>query len=60
MLHWWDREGSMSRAIDPLAAELAAGLIDPVVAVAFSFDRAADANRFIHERSNVGKVVLVP
>jgi NADPH:quinone reductase-like Zn-dependent oxidoreductase len=30
------------------------------VAEAFSFDRAADAHRFIHERRNVGKVVLVP
>ena len=32
----------------------------PVVAEAFPFDRAADAHRFIAERRNVGKVVLVP
>ena len=32
----------------------------PVVAESFPFDRAADAHRFIHERRNVGKVVLVP
>jgi NADPH:quinone reductase-like Zn-dependent oxidoreductase len=36
------------------------GTIDPVVADAFPFDRAADAHRLIAERRNVGKVVLVP
>ena len=29
-------------------------------AEAFPFDRASDAHRFIEERRNVGKVVLVP
>ena len=37
-----------------------AGSIDPVVAEAFPFDRAGDAHRFIGERRNIGKVVLVP
>lgn len=60
MLHWWDDEGDMSRAIDPLVADLEAGRLVPVVAEAFPFDRAADAHRFIHDRKNVGKVVLVP
>ena len=32
----------------------------PVVAEAFPFDRAPDAHRYIAERRNVGKVVLVP
>ena len=36
------------------------GTIVPVVAESFPFDRAADAHRFIAERRNVGKVVLVP
>ena len=60
MLHWWDSEGSMSRAIDPLVPDLEAGRLVPVVAESFPFDRAGDAHRFIHERRNVGKVVLVP
>ena len=34
--------------------------IRPVVAESFSFQRAGDAHRFIGERRNVGKVVLVP
>jgi NADPH:quinone reductase-like Zn-dependent oxidoreductase len=60
MLAWWDREGSLNRVIEPLTEDLAAGRIVPVVAEAFPFDRANDAHRFIHERRNIGKVVLVP
>jgi len=60
MLHWWEREGSLSRVIEPLAAGFESGAFQPVVAAAFPFDKAADAHRFIHERKNVGKVVLVP
>ncbi len=60
MLHWWDREGSFERVIEPLLEGLAKGAFKPVVAEAFSFDRAPDAHRFIEERRNIGKVVLVP
>jgi NADPH:quinone reductase-like Zn-dependent oxidoreductase len=60
MLTWWDREKSLDRVLDPLLEGLEKGTLDPVVAEAFPFDRAADAHRFIAERKNVGKVVLVP
>ena len=60
MLHWWDREGSLERVVEPLREDLASGRIDPVVAASFPFSEAAAAHRFIHERRNVGKVVLVP
>ena len=60
MLAWWDREGSLNRVVEPLAEGLASGELTPVVAETFPFDRAADAHRFIHERRNVGKVVLTP
>ena len=60
MLHWWEREGSLSRVMEPLADGFASGAYVPVVAEAFPFEKAADAHRFIHERKNVGKVVLVP
>jgi NADPH:quinone reductase-like Zn-dependent oxidoreductase len=60
MLHWWDREGSLDRVIAPLIPQLENGELVPVVAEAFPFDRAPDAHRFIAERRNVGKVVLVP
>ena len=58
MLHWQDREG-LDRVIESMSAELE-GKIDPVVAEAFPFDQAGEAHRFIGERRNIGKVVLVP
>ena len=61
MLHWWDARGQ-PRPGDRAAAStgLEKGELKPVVAEAFPFDRAADAHRFIAERRNIGKVVLVP
>jgi NADPH:quinone reductase-like Zn-dependent oxidoreductase len=60
MLHWWDREGSLDRLTEPLIGDLRAGRLQPVVAEAFSFERAGDAHQFIAGRRNVGKVVLFP
>jgi NADPH:quinone reductase-like Zn-dependent oxidoreductase len=60
MLSWWDEEGSLDRVIEPLIPALRTGGLKPVVAEAFPFDRAPDAHRFIAERRNIGKVVLVP
>jgi NADPH:quinone reductase-like Zn-dependent oxidoreductase len=60
MLHWWDREGDVSRITGPLVEELEGGGLEPVVSEAFPFDRAGDAHRFIADRRNIGKVVLVP
>ena len=60
MLSWWDAEGSLDRVIEPLIPGLQHGELKPVVAEAFPFDRALDAHRFIAERRNIGKVVLVP
>ena len=59
MLHWWDAEGPGPR---PGGAERRArgGMLEPVVAEAFPFDRAGEAHTFIAERRNIGKVVLVP
>ena len=59
MLKWWDAEG-LDRVLEPLSSRLAAGEFDPVVAESFPFERAADAHRFIADRRNIGKVVLVP
>jgi NADPH:quinone reductase-like Zn-dependent oxidoreductase len=60
MLSWWDAEGSLDRVIEPLVAGLQGGELRPIVAAAFPFDRAPDAHRFIAERRNIGKIVLVP
>jgi NADPH:quinone reductase-like Zn-dependent oxidoreductase len=60
MLSWWDREGNLDRVTEPLMADLESGRLEPVVAEAFSFDRAGEAHEFIAQRRNVGKVVLFP
>ncbi len=60
MLSWWIKEGSLDRMLEPLRPGLEDGTLTPVVAEAFPFDRAPEAHRFIAERKNVGKVVLVP
>jgi NADPH:quinone reductase-like Zn-dependent oxidoreductase len=56
---WTDR-GTVAQWVDPLKDLLTDGTIKPVVAEAFSFERAGDAHRMISERRNVGKVVLIP
>lgn len=60
MLKWWEREGSLDRATEPLMADLEAGRLEPVVAESFPFERAGEAHEFIAQRRNVGKVVLFP
>jgi NADPH:quinone reductase-like Zn-dependent oxidoreductase len=60
MLSWWDREGNLDRATEPLVADLGAGRLQPVVAEAFPFERAGEAHEFIAQRRNVGKFVLFP
>ncbi len=60
VLSIWDELQSAERWRGPLTELMADGTIKPVVAEAFAFDKAGDAHRFISERRNVGKVVLVP
>ncbi|MGO9487472.1 MAG: synaptic vesicle VAT-1 family membrane protein [Solirubrobacteraceae bacterium] len=60
MLTLWKDRGTLAPWIDPLSAMLADGTITPVVAGAFPFERAGEAQTMIVERRNVGKVVLTP
>jgi NADPH:quinone reductase-like Zn-dependent oxidoreductase len=60
VLTLWDQLGSAKRWTDPLTELLGDGTIRPVVAQSFPFQRAGEAHRFIGERRNIGKVVLVP
>ena len=60
VLTLWDELQSAERWTGPLREMLADGTIRPVVAESFPFARAPDAHRFISERRNIGKVVLVP
>jgi NADPH:quinone reductase-like Zn-dependent oxidoreductase len=56
---WKDRE-TLSPWIEPLRELMDDGTVKPVVAGAFSFENAGEAQRMITERRNVGKVVLTP
>jgi len=58
MLTLWDAKGSLDEYVEPLSAWLEEGHLRPVVAREFPLEQAADAHRFVHERKNVGKVVL--
>jgi NADPH:quinone reductase-like Zn-dependent oxidoreductase len=58
MLALWDAKRSLDEYIEPLVAWLDEGRIRPVVAKEFRLDEGPDAHRFVHERKNVGKVVL--
>jgi len=60
MLTLWKDRGTLRPWIEPLTAMLADGTIDPVVAGAFPFERAGEAQTMIVERRNLGKVVLTP
>ena len=60
VLTLWDEFQSAARWTGALNDLLSDGTIKPVVAQAFPFDRAPDAHRYISDRRNVGKVVLVP
>ena len=59
LLSVWDEFQSAARWTAPLTEMLSDGTIKPVLAETFSYDRAPDAHRFITERRNIGKVVLV-
>ena len=56
----WDESARLDALMQVLVAELGAGRLQPIVSCEFPLERAADAHRFIHERRNIGKVVLRP
>lgn len=60
ILTWWKKDGHLDRVTQPLLADLEAGRLEPLVAEVFPFARTGDAHRFLAERRNIGKVVLVP
>ena len=58
MLALWDSKTRLDEFIEPLRDWLDSGEIRPVVAKEFRLDDGAAAHRYLHERKNVGKVVL--
>lgn len=59
LLDWWKREG-LGRLSELMNRYVERGVIDPVISKEFGFDQAAEAHRYIEERRNVGKVLLIP
>jgi NADPH:quinone reductase-like Zn-dependent oxidoreductase len=60
MLTLWDELGSLEPFVAPIQMLFAEGDAEPVVAKAFPFEQAGEAQSFISARKNVGKVVLTP
>jgi NADPH:quinone reductase-like Zn-dependent oxidoreductase len=58
--HLWDHIDLLRREMLALVADCEAGRIRPVVDRTFPLEDTAGAHRFLQERRNVGKVLLVP
>jgi NADPH:quinone reductase-like Zn-dependent oxidoreductase len=60
MLTLWDARGEaiLLELIEPLREWIEEGRLRPVVAQEFRLDDGAAAHRYMHERNNIGKVVL--
>jgi NADPH:quinone reductase-like Zn-dependent oxidoreductase len=60
MGHLWNHMDMLGQELDALLKLYAEGKIKPIIDRVFPFTEAAAAHRRIHERGNVGKIVLVP
>lgn len=58
--HLWGEAETLRTVLGDIMALVRDKQLDPIVDKAFRFDQAADAHRFIQERKNFGKVLLVP
>jgi NADPH:quinone reductase-like Zn-dependent oxidoreductase len=58
--HLWHRGEEMTAMLGEIVDLFAGGVFKPVVDRTFPFAEAAAAHRYIQERKNFGKVVLVP
>lgn len=58
--HMWDEREKAQTWVTALLEGVEQGWINPHVDKVFSFDEAADAHRYIEERQNIGKVILIP
>lgn len=57
--HLWGEQERVAAWAEALIELFRAGGIRPVIAESFPFERVADAHHFIHDRKNLGKVLLV-
>ena len=60
MGHMWGEADRVRGWLDRLMDLWREGILRPMVHATVPFDQAADAHRLLHERKNLGKVLLVP
>lgn len=58
--HIWSEQALLAPQMEALLRYAREGKITPRVDRSFSFAQAAEAHRYIHERRNIGKVLLIP
>jgi NADPH:quinone reductase-like Zn-dependent oxidoreductase len=58
--HLWEQADALKAMLSEIVALTADGTFQPVVDRTFPFDQAAEAHRFLQDRKNFGKVLLVP
>ncbi|MDR8391416.1 medium chain dehydrogenase/reductase family protein [Aliifodinibius sp. S!AR15-10] len=58
--HLWHEQEKARHWVQQLLQGVEDGWLSPHVDETFTFDEVADAHRYIEERRNIGKVVLVP
>jgi NADPH:quinone reductase-like Zn-dependent oxidoreductase len=58
--HLWKEIESLRAAMTDILVRYREGQVKPVIAKVFPFTDASAAHRFIHERRNIGKVLLTP
>jgi len=58
--HMWDQSDRLASWMHELLGGMIRGELAPRVHRVFPFDKAAEAHRFLHDRRNVGKVLLAP
>jgi len=58
--HLWDETERLGAMMGEIMALVREKKLDPIVDRAFPFDQAADAHRYMGDRRNFGKVLLVP
>ena len=59
VLRMWDRDDLLGEASTDLRTGVEAGALCPTLDATFPLERAADAHRRLHQRKNIGKIVLV-
>lgn len=58
--HMWEEQEKANLWVNQLLKGINEGWIRPHVDSVFPYNRIADAHRYIEERKNIGKVILVP